>query len=529
MKRFVPLLLALGLLVAGTATAQTTHTVNLGLSSFNPPTLTIEQGDTVTWNNSGANIHNVNGTTASYPGNPEGFTSGTAAPGPWTFSFTFETPGVYDYHCDVHGAPGVGMRGRITVEPATSDSPLLISEYVEGTSFNKALEIYNPSDDPVDLAAGNYSIAVYFNGNTDPGTTVALTGTIAPDDVFVFSEDSADPAILAVADQTFNGPLWNGNDAVVLFQGFAVVDVIGEVGFDPITEWGTGDTSTADNTIRREGDACTADTDTSDVFDPAVNYTGYPLNTFTGLGNADELDCGSPACAVAYQGAVTGTVTGGGGTPRRVRFTGTVNNSGATPRSVSFTLNYNRKVGGNPGPPQGSRRFGPFNYGPGANAFNLTIPVPANAPAGTYNWELVLEDKTTAPPQQCGSQAGQVVLPPARVAGGGEALADFIGDDATFESYPVGSSSVTAPAEVVVSPNPLSHSATVSFSLAEAAQVRLAVYDMLGREVAVLVDGQVGAGSHTAVFEAGSLAAGTYVYRLAAGDHVETGRLTVAR
>jgi hypothetical protein len=45
----------------------------------------------------------------------------------------------------------------------------------------------------------------------------------------------------------------------------------------------------------------------------------------------------------------------------------------------------------------------------------------------------------------------------------------------------------------------------------------------------VLVDGQVEAGSHTAVFEAGTLASGTYVYRLVANGQVETGRLTVAR
>jgi serine protease AprX len=82
---------------------------------------------------------------------------------------------------------------------------------------------------------------------------------------------------------------------------------------------------------------------------------------------------------------------------------------------------------------------------------------------------------------------------------------------------------------VVVSPNPFEARANVSFTLAEASDVRLAVYDVLGREVAVLVDGQVEAGAHTAVFDASSLAAGTYVYRLVAGTQVETGRLTVAR
>ncbi|MDX1421013.1 MAG: T9SS C-terminal target domain-containing protein, partial [Rubricoccaceae bacterium] len=61
------------------------------------------------------------------------------------------------------------------------------------------------------------------------------------------------------------------------------------------------------------------------------------------------------------------------------------------------------------------------------------------------------------------------------------------------------------------------------------ADVRLAVYDVLGREVAVLVDARVEAGTHRAVFEAGDLAAGLYVYRLQVGTDVRTGRMTLAR
>ncbi|HLT47758.1 MAG TPA: T9SS type A sorting domain-containing protein, partial [Rubricoccaceae bacterium] len=58
--------------------------------------------------------------------------------------------------------------------------------------------------------------------------------------------------------------------------------------------------------------------------------------------------------------------------------------------------------------------------------------------------------------------------------------------------------------------------------------VRLAVYDVLGREVAVLVDARQEAGAHRATFDASGLAAGTYVYRLVVGSEVQTGRLTLA-
>ncbi|HLT48128.1 MAG TPA: lamin tail domain-containing protein, partial [Rubricoccaceae bacterium] len=344
------LLSLLGLLLISTAAAQTTHTVTLSGTSFTPADLTIEAGDTVLWDNV-SGIHSVNGTTEAYPDNPEGFTSGAPAAAPWQYEFTFTLPGEYDYHCDVHGGPGFGMRGHVTVVPATTDSPLIISEYVEGSSFNKAIELYNPSDSPVDLAAGSYTVQLFYNGNPDPGDTIALTGTVEPGGVFVLAEDSADPAILAVADQLSGSLVFSGDDAVVLFQGAAVVDVIGQVGFDPGAQWGTGDTSTADNTLRREGDACTPDTDPSDEFDPAASYTGYPIDTFDGLGNPGDLACGGGTeCDLKYLNA---DLTYNAGT-RRLCATVTVRNNGDAPRTARLVLDYNR----NGGPPQGSKTLG---------------------------------------------------------------------------------------------------------------------------------------------------------------------------
>ena len=87
----------------------------------------------------------------------------------------------------------------------------------------------------------------------------------------------------------------------------------------------------------------------------------------------------------------------------------------------------------------------------------------------------------------------------------------------------------SAPAAAGISPNPFADRATVSFSVAETSPVRLAVYDVLGREVAVLVDRTVEAGAHAATFDARGLAAGTYVYRLTVDGQVMTGRFTLAR
>lgn len=78
-------------------------------------------------------------------------------------------------------------------------------------------------------------------------------------------------------------------------------------------------------------------------------------------------------------------------------------------------------------------------------------------------------------------------------------------------------------------PNPTSGQATVGFALPEAGAVRLAVYDVLGREVAVLVDAVREAGIHTATLDARSLAGGLYLVRLDAGDTVQTQRVTLVR
>ena len=169
------------------------------------------------------------------------------------------------------------------VRAATTD--LLISEYIEGTGNNKAIEIYNGTGASIDLAAGVYSIQVFFNGSSSAGLTINLTGSVANGDVFVVAQSSANATIFARADQT-NGSSWfNGDDAVVLRKGTTVLDVIGQVGTDPGTEWGTGLTSTSANTLRRKETVCAGDADGSNAFDPSVEWTGFAQHTSDGLGS----------------------------------------------------------------------------------------------------------------------------------------------------------------------------------------------------------------------------------------------------
>jgi hypothetical protein len=97
---------------------------------------------------------------------------------------------------------------------------------------------------------------------------------------------------------------------------------------------------------------------------------------------------------------------------------------------------------------------------------------------------------------------------------------------------PNAQASVTTSSEgygLTSAPNPFSRETSISFALPEAAQVDLRVYDVLGRVVATLVDEERGAGTHTVTFDASSLPAGTYVYRIQAGSYSEARQLMVVR
>lgn len=135
-------------------------------------------------------------------------------------------------------------------------SDLFISEYIEGGSYNKAVEIYNGTGADVDLSI--YSIALYSSADglvpDTPTQQVALSGTLANGDVFVLAHSSATQAILDVAD-LLNSTVanWNGDDAVGLLKNGVLIDLFGFIGVaDPGSYWTVGDGTTADHTFVRD-------------------------------------------------------------------------------------------------------------------------------------------------------------------------------------------------------------------------------------------------------------------------------------
>ena len=88
------------------------NTITVGGTSFSPANKTISVNETITWSFSGGPHTVTQGTAPGVPASPL-FDSGNRSSG--TFSFTFDTPGTYDYICEVHF--GMGMTGTITVQP----------------------------------------------------------------------------------------------------------------------------------------------------------------------------------------------------------------------------------------------------------------------------------------------------------------------------------------------------------------------------------------------------------------------------
>ncbi len=179
---------------------------------------------------------------------------------------------------------------------------LLFSEYVEGTSNNKALEFFNGTAAPIDLLTGQYVVQMFFNGNNTAATTVNLSGTIAAGGTFVLAQSSASFAGQSWVNQVNASSWFNGDDALVLRRGGAsgtIVDSFGQVGFDPGTAWGSSPTGTQDNTLRRLSTVIAGDTNIFDAFVPSSQWTGHGVDATDGLGAYPGLRNGTPPSAAS--------------------------------------------------------------------------------------------------------------------------------------------------------------------------------------------------------------------------------------
>ena len=197
-------------------------------------------------------------------------------------------------------------------------SELFISEYVEGSYQNKAIEIYNPTNATIDLS--DYQLERYSNGSTSSaaGGITQLSGMLASGDVWIITNGDTDTAgsfgyidmtLYNMGDQaepngSYPTPLhMNGNDAIILTKNGATIDAFGTVGQDPGDPGGWTDDASAgftiangaepwtkDHTLIRKSSVLKGDDDYLDLFNPSVEWDSLPNQTWSKLGS-HACDC----------------------------------------------------------------------------------------------------------------------------------------------------------------------------------------------------------------------------------------------
>ena len=164
---------------------------------------------------------------------------------------------------------------------------LIISEYVEGDSHNKAIELFNPSDVAIDLTL--YTMELYNNGATEPNQELNLTGSIPQGGTYVIGNSQATPALQNLSDVTSQLTWYNGNDALVLSKNGEAIDIMGVVGQDPGDAWTVSSGgSMSEHTLVRKPNVGHGTTDWEEC---QTQWDSYPQDTFDFLGS-HQVTCG---------------------------------------------------------------------------------------------------------------------------------------------------------------------------------------------------------------------------------------------
>ena len=186
---------------------------------------------------------------------------------------TFSVSGVATGGTSGNGGDQVYTAALVVPSSTPQETDLFISEYIEGSSSNKAIEIFNPTGSAVDLS--NYSIKQAAGGSgwgfhpddgEVPGFIFPLNGSLDAGDVFILSANQAINSIQAVADTVLGYPSvchFAGDDAVGLFKNNVLIDVIGLPTVDPGASWDVAGEAggTKDHTLIRKPTVSYGNTD----------------------------------------------------------------------------------------------------------------------------------------------------------------------------------------------------------------------------------------------------------------------------
>lgn len=196
----------------------TVHNVAVGSNFFNPSSITITEGDSVVWTNTGG-THNINGTTATFPNNPVGFTNGSASSAAWVFGFKFDVPGTYTYQCDLHAA---GMIGTVIVLPSNpldpevqfGSSSITVDENAGTVNVTLSIANANANATSIDVSVDASSTATSGSDFTftSPTTVTFAAGSSANETVAIpiiddMMTEGAEDIILTLSNATNNATI----------------------------------------------------------------------------------------------------------------------------------------------------------------------------------------------------------------------------------------------------------------------------------------------------------------------------------
>jgi beta-lactam-binding protein with PASTA domain/endonuclease YncB( thermonuclease family) len=107
---------------------------------------------------------------------------------------------------------------------------LIISKYLEGSLFNRAIELFNTTSDPIDLSL--YKLSIYTDGSEQVSVPISLSGIIEPHTTYTIAYTGSSTEILSKADMQTPLLIFNGNDAISLdYYNQVRVDIIGVIGW----------------------------------------------------------------------------------------------------------------------------------------------------------------------------------------------------------------------------------------------------------------------------------------------------------
>lgn len=185
-----------------------------------------------------------------------------------------------------------------------SYAQLMFSQYIDGSSNRKGLEIYNPDGSTVNLA--DYEIQQFTNGSTTKSAAFPLQGTLASKTKYVIGRSELQTEIGSKVDQVA-GLSFNGDDALVLLYKGTPIDRFGRVGEDPGTGWGVSFSSYQNSLSRTKTSNNVTSIDSTAAFELESQWSKWSernaFNSYLGAVNTEstlaEISCSTADTPIA--------------------------------------------------------------------------------------------------------------------------------------------------------------------------------------------------------------------------------------